>query len=258
VRGSSRCAPPPSTTYRLTDSATKRDSTVRIEIANAAGNTVRELSGPGTPGLHRVLWDLHTQYAFAPAPDDSGFYGTPRAPYAVPGDYTVRVLAGGSTLTQTVHVNRDSAAVTTPDALRAREDMSAEIDSLTRAFRDGKKALAEVDSEVARAKTLVGHHPSSAADSIVKHVSTLLATVHRGFGESYGTAIGNAYDLLGGLEASSATPTESEQRALDESKRHLVATIGKLNDIITTELPKLRTAIAQLAAPTVSPVAPPR
>jgi len=245
-------------TYRVADSTAKRDSTVRIQIASAAGGTVRELSGPGTAGMHRVLWDLHTQYAFAPAPEDSGFYGAPRAPYVVPGDYTVRLLAGGTTLTQTVQVRRDSAAVTTPDALRAREDMSAEVDSLTRAFRDGKNSLAEVDSEVARAKTLVGHHASSAADSIVKHVSTLLVTVRRGFGESYGTAIGNAYDLLGGLEASSATPTESEQGALDESKRHLVATIGKLNDIITTELPKLRTAIAQLPAPTVTPVAPPR
>jgi len=82
--------------------------------------------------------------------------------------------------------------------------------------------------------------------------------VHRGFGESYGTAIGNAYDLLGGLEASSAVPTESEQRTLEETKRQLVATIGKLNDIITTELPKLRAAVAQLPAPAVTPVAPPR
>ena len=245
-------------TYRLADTSAKHDSTVRIEVANSAGATVRELTGPGSPGLHRVLWDLHTQYAFAPAPDDSGFYGSPRAPYVAPGDYTVRLLAAGATLTQVVHVRRDSAAVTTPDALRARDAMSASIDSLTRAFRDGKRALTEVDTEVARAKALVGHHAGSTADSVVKHVSTLLAAVHRGFGESYGTAIGNAYDLLGGLEASSATPTEAEQLTLDESKRHLVATIGKLNDIITTELPKLRAAIAQLPAPTVTPVARPR
>ena len=99
---------------------------------------------------------------------------------------------------------------------------------------------------------------NSPADSVVKHVSTLDAAVHRGFGGSYGTAIGNAYDLLGGLAGSSATPTESEQLTLDESKRHIVATIGKLNDIITTELPKLRTAIAQLPAPTITSVALPR
>ena len=136
--------------------------------------------------------------------------------------------------------------------------MSAEIDSLTRAFRDGKNALAEVDTELARAQALVVHHANTAADSVVKRLSTLVAAVHRGFGESYGTAIGNAYDLLGGLEASSAVPTESEQRALEESKRHLVASIGKLNDIITTELPKLRAAVAQLPAPAVTPVAPPR
>lgn len=245
-------------TYRLADSAATRDSSVRIEIADGSGATVRELSGPVGAGLHRVLWDLHAQYAFAPAPDDSGFYGAPRAPYVAPGDYTVRLLADGATLTQTVHVRRDSAAATTPDALRAREDMSAEIDSLTRAFRDGKRALAEVDTEVARARALVGSHKGSAADSIVNHIATLLRTVHRGFGESYGTAIGSAYDLLGGLEASSATPTDAEHRTLDESKKQLIATIGKLNDIISRELPKLRTAMAQVSSPVVNPVAPPR
>jgi len=92
----------------------------------------------------------------------------------------------------------------------------------------------------------------------VNHVSTLLKAVHRGFGESYGTAIGNAYDLLGGLEASSAVPTDAEQRTLEESKKQLITTIGKLNDIISTELPKLRSAMAQVSAPVVSPVAPPR
>src|SRR6185312_10455901 len=87
--------------------------------------------------------------------------------------------------------------------------------------------------------------------------SPRLSAVHRGFGESYGTTIGNAYDLLGGLEASSAVPTDAERLTLDRSRNDLTATIGKLNDIITTELPKLRAAIAQLPPLSVTPVAPP-
>jgi hypothetical protein len=205
-----------------------------------------------------VLWDLRAQYAFAPTPDDSGFYGAPRPPYVPPGDYTVKLAANGTTLSQVVHVQRDTAAAGTPDALRARQEMSVAIDSLTRAFRDGKRALADVDTEVARARALVGHRQGVAsADSVVKHVSTLLAAVHRGFGESYGTTIGNAYDLLGGLEASSAVPTDAERLTLDQSRKELAATITKLNEIITTELPKLRTAVAQLPPPAVTPVAPP-
>ena len=248
-------------TYRLPGSAAAgavRDTAVRIQIANAAGADVRELTGPGGAGMHRVLWDLHAQYAFAPTPDDSGFYGSPRPPYVPPGDYTVKMMADGATLSQVVHVERDTEAASTPDELRAREEMSVAIDSLTRAFRDGKRALAEVDTEVERAKALVGLRKNvAAADSAVRHVSTLLSAVHRGFGESYGTTIGNAYDLLGGLEASSAVPTDAERLTLDRSRNELTATIGKLNDIITTELPKLRAAIAQLPPLSVTPVAPP-
>jgi hypothetical protein len=29
-----------------------------LVVADSAGKTVRRLSGPGTPGLHRVVWDL--------------------------------------------------------------------------------------------------------------------------------------------------------------------------------------------------------
>lgn len=245
-------------TYRLPDSTaagSAHDTTVSIEIADAAGATVRDLSGPGGPGMHRVLWDLHAQYAFAPTPDDSGFYGAPRPAYVPPGNYTVKLVADGATLQQVVRVQRDTAAASTADGLRARQEISVAIDSLTRAFRDGKRALAEVDTEVSRAKALVGHRSGiAAADSIVRHVSTLLATVHRGFGESYGTTIGNAYDLLGGLEVSSAAPTDAERLTLEQSRTQLSATIGKLNEIITAELPKLRAAIAQLPPPTVTPV----
>lgn len=206
-----------------------------------------------------MLWDLRAQYAFAPTPDDSGFYGAPRAPYVPPGDYTVTLVADGATLSQVVHVQRDTAAAGSPDAVTARRDLSAAIDSLTRAFRDGKRALAEVDTEVARARALVGHREGVAAvDSVVRHVSTLLAAVHRGFGESYGTAIGNAYDLLGGLEASSAMPTGAERLTLEQSRNEVAATTTKLNEIITTELPKLRAAMAQLPPPAVTPVVPPR
>lgn len=45
--------------YRLT-SGTARD-TARILVTNVRGDTVRTLTGPGSPGLHRVYWDLRTR-----------------------------------------------------------------------------------------------------------------------------------------------------------------------------------------------------
>jgi len=228
---------------------------VAIEILSPNGSVVRSLSGDADAGMHRVLWDLHTQFAFAPAAVDSGFYGAPRAPYVAPGTYTVRLSARGKTLTQPVQVRADSSALTTPEALAARERMSASIDSLSRVFRDGKRALAAVDSEFAHTRALLESRAKSpAVDSMVRHLAKTLGELHEGFDEEYGSAIGDAFDLLGGLEASSAMPTEAEQRTLDASTIHLRATVAKLNDVITTGLPRLREALAHHPAAAIETV----
>jgi len=46
--------------YRLTSGDVKRDTT-RIVVTNIRGDTMRVISGPGGPGLHRVYWDLRTR-----------------------------------------------------------------------------------------------------------------------------------------------------------------------------------------------------
>ena len=38
---------------------------VKITIADADGETVREMDGPGEPGLHRVQWDMRANPARA-------------------------------------------------------------------------------------------------------------------------------------------------------------------------------------------------
>jgi hypothetical protein len=45
--------------YRLTSGA-PRDS-ARIVVTNVRGDTVRTITGPGGPGVHRVYWDLRTR-----------------------------------------------------------------------------------------------------------------------------------------------------------------------------------------------------
>ena len=81
-----------------------------------------------------------------------------------------------------------------------------------------------------------------------------LRALHESFSEEYGTPIGNAFDLLGGLEGSSAAPTEAEQRTLDLSTVQLRSTFAKLNALITTEMPHLREALARQAPRAIAPV----
>lgn len=234
-------------------------TTAAIRVLAPNGAVVRDLTGPATPGLHRVRWDLRTQFPFVPAAADSGFYGAPRAPYVAPGVYTVALTVRGRTLDQPVRVARDSAALSTPDGLAARDVMMAGIDSLARAFRDGKRALAAVDTEFAHARALLERHsPAPAVDSLLRRTAGRLTELRRRFGEAYGTPIGNAFDLLGGLEGSSAGPTRAEQQTLDLVTAQVRGMITTLNDIMTTDMPRVRDALVHQPPPTLSPVRGPR
>jgi photosystem II stability/assembly factor-like uncharacterized protein len=232
-------------TYYLAK-GTDSSAVAHIQILAPNGSIVRELSGPATAGLHRVVWSLRTQFALVPPPEDSGYYGVPQSPYVPPGDYTVRLEAAGSTLTRTVHVRADPRVVTTAEALRARWTMMTQVDSLSGVFGDGRTAFAATDTEYTRLVAALGARSAlpASTDTLVKSIGATLATLRPRFGQDYSSPIGQAFDLLGGLESSSATPTDAEQRTLATATKDIREAIAKLRDLNATELPKLR----QLAA----------
>jgi photosystem II stability/assembly factor-like uncharacterized protein len=61
---------------------------LELEISTAAGVPVAKLSEPGTPGLHRIVWDLK------PTKDFLTEYGGLGARFVAPGEYTVKVVYG--------------------------------------------------------------------------------------------------------------------------------------------------------------------
>src|SRR6185295_9275279 len=90
---------------------------VELTIADASGRKVRTLNGPATPGLHQVQWDLETDAAKMEATASAGAQGRDRTAVTlserqrrrrvVPGTYTVRLAAGGTTLERPVVVRAE-------------------------------------------------------------------------------------------------------------------------------------------------------
>lgn len=247
-------------TYSLGDRAHGDTAgAVHIVVTAHDGARVRELTGPASPGLHRVRWDLHTEFPFVPSAVDSGYYGAPVAPYVPPGEYTLTITTRGTSAAQTVQVRSDSNTLSTPDAVAARQRLFVNVDSLSRAFLDGKRALAALDSEFTHMRAQLERPPRApATDSLLKRVEGQLTALHESFSEEYGTPIGNAFDLLGGLEGSSTAPTQSEQRTLDLSTAQVREMLAKLNDVIEKAMPQLRHALAQQAPRDIKPVKPPQ
>jgi photosystem II stability/assembly factor-like uncharacterized protein len=225
------------------------DARAQIRILAPDSRVVRELTGPATRGMHRIAWDLRRQFAFVPPPSDSGFYGPPTAPFVQPGEYTVQLIVGGKTLARTVRVRSDPREVTTPDGVRARWAMMMQIDSLSSVFAQEQKAFVAADSEYTRLVRQLGGPTSNAAtsDSVVKRVMSAMLTLQARFSSSYATPIGQAFDLLGGLESSSAVPTEAERRTLDAVISDLRELFAKFHEVQTIDMPKLRQAVSSRA-----------
>ena len=124
---------------------------VHIEILDAKGELVREYRStdpvapkpqntavadiwfeseqpPGAkPGLNRFVWDLRYAGPAAALGEEDQEIGPVRGPLVVPGDYTVRLTAGGQQSTQHLHVFQDPRSPVEPSVLEEQRDLALQI-----------------------------------------------------------------------------------------------------------------------------------
>lgn len=148
--------------YYLPPRAKKqRPPAVTLQILDANGNVVRTLDATTTPGIDRVVWDLHADPpGGAHAVQDARAYYVfylldVEGPEVLPGTYTVRLRVGSFQTQAPVVVRLDPAANV------ARADLQAQYDALERLVQmqeRGEIALSVIrslDAQIAqrRAKT---------------------------------------------------------------------------------------------------------
>ncbi|MEO7431182.1 MAG: hypothetical protein ABIR62_04045, partial [Dokdonella sp.] len=97
-------------------------------------------SVPTSAGMHRISWNLRYQpLATERQPIEIAVphrsSPPPSSPWAPPGDYTVRLTAGGKTLTQPLTVRLDPRVKTPAAALRENTKLSLEMYGLARTTR---------------------------------------------------------------------------------------------------------------------------
>jgi len=95
-------------TYYLRESA---GAEVTLTIKDKSGKTVRSLKGPGTAGLHRVVWDLKRE---AKVTDEEAARANVDTPserdalaWVAPGDYTVTLELSSGSLKTAVKVQKE-------------------------------------------------------------------------------------------------------------------------------------------------------
>jgi hypothetical protein len=239
---------------------------VTLEIFDEAGKLVRRFASnekPKTPdekdipiapywirppqmlsaaaGLHRFVWDLHLpapegldqEYPIAAIEHDTPL--APRGPWVVPGNYTVRLTAGGQNATQPLRIEMDPRVTVGAADLAEQYDVATRISSMI--ARDAS-ALREVKALRVKLKPLGEQAGRGSAGDAIASLDAKLAELETGPARSE-ESVPDAVEtpslerlnrqlvsLLDVIEGADAKPTPQAVAALSD----LNASLGQLLD----------------------------
>ena len=184
---------------------------------------------PGTPGMHRWVWDLHetqptaTHYEY---PISAVPHATPRVPQgvlALPGQYTVRLTVDGKTLMAPLTVKMDPRVTATPADLAAEHEAETELAELMTA-----SAKAALEAHSAR-EQVEKRMPGAAAEvkkplqSLDDALNALLNGKEGADGAKEAPGLddlaGEAQGLYTQVGQADAAPTQAQEAA----RKHLAA-----------------------------------
>ncbi|HKS81355.1 MAG TPA: hypothetical protein VJR23_07595 [Candidatus Acidoferrales bacterium] len=204
-----------------------------------------------TPGMHRWVWDMHYttpdslrhEYPISAVPGDTPRY--PLGPIALPGKYTVRLLAGGKTYSEPLTVKMDPRVKSTLPMLQKMFQMerrlSKTMTQTSEAIQQSRSLREQLDKVSKRAK---GETAEAISDFEKK-----LTDVTRGGGVGFRAAgaaqptlsgvNGEASALYGEIDRADAAPTAAQDSANATIEKDFVPVMKQWDDLKATDLPAL-------------------
>jgi photosystem II stability/assembly factor-like uncharacterized protein len=252
--------------YLLKDGA----KNVKLQVVATTGDVVRSLDAPASPGLHQVPWDFRADAPYSGPPQEQqnrggfgGFFGFGGngGPLVVPGAYTVRLLVDGTAREQPVTVRKDPAlrlsdaqlaelyqVRTRQLALNAKLTMAIrQTDEIREQLSQARTAMKEVD---------VPASLTQRADSLEKALDAMRTRLGAGGGGFFGggsnegpRSLRQLLAFAGGVNRSTSMPTEQEMEAMSQAAPALEEQIGRLNAMVTQEVPAFFGALDDAGVP---------
>jgi photosystem II stability/assembly factor-like uncharacterized protein len=261
---------------------------MKAEILDGKGAVIRTMDVPGRQGLNRLSWDLRYDaprvVALRTTPPENPFiWNEPRfrgretrpvthwglaqaqvGPIAAPGRYTIRLTAGGQTLTQAFEVLKDPQIVATDadlvastemqkriiNDLNETSDMVNHLETMRRQIEDKLKAEKRAETQ----KSLRGMDAKLAAVEfkLLEKSSTLSDDKY--FVQAYKVYsnliwLNGAVGTGAGDEAGGADyrPTDTQVAVLETIEKDLSAARSEYQALVKTDLPAFnRTGIVQI------------
>lgn len=128
------------------DSSGSKEGKVKITILDRDGKEVRHFEGPGAAGVNRVNWDLRYNAPAEPSAEQleamaQGFGFGPRGPLAEPGEYTVKLSAGGREATGKLTVEEDSRLEISAADRNSRREAIAKLYEMAKNVEKGRDTI---------------------------------------------------------------------------------------------------------------------
>jgi hypothetical protein len=232
--------PPGAIFYYYLKSAAQGE--LKLEILDSAGHAVRAYSSndkpwsppfpppfpsywlrpaapiSAEPGMHRLIWDLHyaapslasplrqgVQYSMSVAAGQNSAH-EPEGPYALPGNYQVRLTVNGKSYTQPFKLGMDPRVQTSPADLQKQFSLAMR---LSNALAQGDQALVEI-SEL---------YKTTPAPDKLNQLAAIEPAPNsaKGGKTSLSGVAGNLGQLLVAVESVDAAPTATQTSAAEEN-----------------------------------------
>ena len=258
---------------------------VVLEISDETGKLVRRFSSADKPepvnekdlvvpaywirppqllsaesGMHRFVWNLHY-----PPPDaleheypiSAIYHDTPRyplGPAVLPGKYTVKLTAGGTSYTQPLTIKMDPRVKTSPAGLQQQFELEMKITEAMHRNYDALQQLRKVRSQLKDLRQRAGQGPTANAITALEKTLAELEGSKGGFGAQYlSTSEGRSLarlnsalsSLLGTVDSADAAPTTQAIGMFGDVQQALEQQLSRWQEIKKQEIPTLNATIRQ-------------
>jgi len=265
---------------------------VSLEIFDVAGKLVRRYSSTDKPdvtkeeldkqlrvttdwvrmpvtlsaeaGMHRFVWDLHYppinalrhEYPISAILENTP--REPRGPVALPGEYTVKLSAGGKTYSQPLTIKMDPRIKTPMAGLQQQFRLAIQI---SEAMRQDYQSLQEVKRLRSHLKDLheqAGKGPLADAIGAVDKKAAALEGSAREFGgpgsggggdENLSRLNGELSTVFEVIEGADATPTIHATAAVAELQKVLAEQVARWRDLKGKDVPRLNEELKKANLP---------
>ena len=258
---------------------------VTLDILDAQGKLVRHLSSkekkqndqppewpdqvetprviPAAEGMNRFAWDLH--YDDPIQTPGAYYYGEgPRGPLALPGDYQIRLTAGGKTQTAPLRLEIDPRIKEAEPALPRQFELSAKVVGRIGELHQAINEIRNVKTQIEGLHKRFGEDQRlkpalTAADALAKKMSAVeeqLIQVNMKGSEgnlAFPNMLNEAfYSFSRTIEYADYGPTQPQFEVFKLLNDRLEEQLKKWIQIKTEEVPRIATLIKEAELPAIS------